>query len=299
MSEVIYKTTPVGRMVQGHPMLENTKNMKGGQLTDKQGNPRSEYFFAIAISKQDPGVNELIQLAQATAQQAFPQGQYNNPDFSWKIIDGDAPANREKEGFAGCWVFRCTNGWQPKCFTKDGEALIMDQSQLKRGYFIRASISFKGNDDLTKPGIFINCGAVELFSYGQEIQGGPDGAAIFGSTKPTYLPPGMTDAPVSNTPGINHGSPFTQQTSPFTQQTPPAQGGGSPFTQQTPAPVGLPLPNQPGNFLNPPPPTEPQPTPGYKMAPTAPGTYAEFLKAGWNDQQLIQAGHLILNDVPH
>ena len=40
--------TPVGRMVQGSPFEEQTTDMKGKQLTNAQGQPRSEYFFAIA-----------------------------------------------------------------------------------------------------------------------------------------------------------------------------------------------------------------------------------------------------------
>jgi len=47
--------TPVGRMVQGNPFDGRTKNREGRPLTFKDGSPRADYFFAIAIEKTNPG----------------------------------------------------------------------------------------------------------------------------------------------------------------------------------------------------------------------------------------------------
>ena len=42
-------TTPVGRIVAGNLYTPNTKNAEGKPLVDKAGNPRNEFFFAVAI----------------------------------------------------------------------------------------------------------------------------------------------------------------------------------------------------------------------------------------------------------
>ena len=190
--------TPVGRMVQGDPFEGQTTNMEGKPLVNAQGAPRKEYFFAIAIPKTDAGYAAMhAQIAQVAAA-GFPGGQANLPTFSWKIVDGDAPENAEKTGFPGHWVLRCSSGFQPKVYTKGGLEVIVDPAQLKRGYYIRAYITVRANGNATKPGVYLNASMVELVAYGEEIQTGPAGDAVFGAD-PAAVPAGASVTPVAGT----------------------------------------------------------------------------------------------------
>ena len=98
--------TPVGRMVQGNPFKEVTKKKNGDPLTSKTtGLPRSEWFFALAIPKTDPGLPALIQAMQEVAASSQ-TGASAKAGYAWKYKDGDSPELKDKEGFAGCYVFR-------------------------------------------------------------------------------------------------------------------------------------------------------------------------------------------------
>ena len=192
--------TPVGRMVQGDPFVANTKDHEGRPLTDQQGQPRVNYFFAIAIPKTDPGFAELWAKMQAIALAGFPNGESQLPAFAWKVTDGDLPPHNTKEGFPGHYILKCSNGFEPKVYTAGGKDLITSENagQLKRGYYVRAYISIKANGSSLKPGLYLNPSMVELVGYGPEIVSGPDGAAIFGGT-PAALPAGASATPLAPT----------------------------------------------------------------------------------------------------
>ena len=125
MSEAIQFLTPVGRLVQGDCWKANTTDQQGNPLIHKSGpntgQPRVNYYVGIAVPKTDPGFAELWAKMQQAAQEGFPAGQYNNPGFSWKMIDGDGLdaqgqpyANRE--GHAGCWIVRLSSGFAPQVY---------------------------------------------------------------------------------------------------------------------------------------------------------------------------------------
>ncbi|MCK5127598.1 MAG: DUF2815 family protein [candidate division Zixibacteria bacterium] len=281
MTEYIELQTPVGRLLQGHPLDVVTTNMNNRPLTDKQGNPRIEYFFRIAIAKTDPGLNAVVQQAQAVAAQAFPGGQSQLEHFSWKIIDGDLPAYKDKEGFPGHIIFRCTNGYPITCFSKGGRSIITEKEHIKRGYYIRAIISFKGNGETEKPGIYINCRAVEMFAYGEEIISGPSGEQLFGQG-PAHIPAGIPETPVAGSAGMPGFAGVPGATS-------------VPGATQVPA-VGTPAT---GNFLNPSSPPAPGNPPIKTMTEKASNiTYDAFIKEGWTDAQLIAHGYMRTDDIP-
>ena len=309
--------TPVGRMVQGNPLEIITKNMKGAPLVDKQGNPKVEYFFAIAIAKTDPGLSAITQQAQAVALQSFPGGQSQQPNFSWKMVDGDAPENIAKTGFPGHIVFRCTSGFPITCFTKGGKSVITEKEYIKRGYYIRAIISFAGNGDTQRPGIYINCRAVEMYAYGEEIAIGPNGEQLFGQG-PTTVPAGASAVPVADVTGGMPGATQVPGGIPGATGVP----GGMPGTIEMPTPIGVPgvtaatispggMPGAAGvptgNFLNP-----QGPPPDTSQGPPAPGNppnktmtekagglpYEAYVKQGWTDAQLIAHGYMTTDDIP-
>ena len=272
--DVVNILTPVGRMVQGSPFEEQTTDMKGKQLTNAQGQPRSEYFFAIAIPKTDPAYAAMYAQIQAVAQAGFPGGQFNLPTFAWKIVDGDQPPHNAKEGYAGHWILRISGGFQPKVYTKGGEAVIVDPNQLKRGYYIRAYLTVKANGDATYPGIYLNPSMVEVVAFGEEIQVGPDGGAVFGGD-PAATPAGASATPMA-------GVPIVQAVPPVA--VPPVAVPPVAVPPVAVPPVAVPpvavTPAE--NFLKP-----------KVMTPKAAGaTYESFVAQGWTDADMIAQGYL-------
>jgi len=253
--------TPVGRLVAGDVFKANTTDPQGQPLTIKSGpnagQPRTEYYFAIAIPKTDPGYPALKAKLLEAAKAGFPTlfdvaGNCARPDFAWKITDGDSqtpnmngtiPAN--KEGYAGCWVVSFKSSFAAQVYTKGGEAIITDPGQIKKGYYIRVYGSVTANGNQQRPGVFLNPSMVELVGYGEEIVSGPDGTAVFG-TAPAPLPTGASMTPIAGTPLAMPGI--------------------------TPAP----------DFLNP----APTPTPTTYTVGGAQYTAEQLKEAGWTDEQI-------------
>lgn len=284
--------TPVGRLVQGSCFEANTKDATGAPLTYKTGpqagQPRVDFFMAIAIPKTDPGINDILQKIQTAAQTGFPQGQYNSPTFAWKVIDGDGvdrqgQPHANKEGFAGCWVLKFSGGYAPKCYSKGGETLLTDPQSIKRGYYIRIYGSVVANGSVQQPGVYLNHSLVELIGYGEEIVSGPDGASIFGGAPVAQLPQGASATPLAPTTPMAHpgfggpaGMPGAGQPGMQPQGAPGAMPGGQPQgfgapAMQPQATPGMPPAGAPGMPQQQ---YQPQPGPmGTQPAPTgaAPG----------------------------
>lgn len=227
--------TVAGRMVQGNIFEPQTTDMKGNPLRDQKGNPKVQYFFALAVEKNSPEWAGVWQELSAIAQRDFPGGQSQKPDFSWKIVDGDKPENAGKEGFPGHWVFRFTSGFPIQAAADNGTRPILNKDEIKRGYYLRVWFKSQGNGDNMKPGIYLNPVGVLLIGYGQEITSGPDMAALAGSVQGGYVPPGMQSSPVSQPSQVPGGAPG------YGQQG-PAQGGAPGYGQQGPAPGGALIP---------------------------------------------------------
>ncbi len=268
MTEIL---TPVGRMVQGDPFKSRNTNMEGKPLVNQKGEPRVEYFFAIAIPKTDPGWPAVHQVIQAEAQTGFPGGQFNLPTFSWKIVDGDLPANVQKEGFPGNWILRCTSGWAPKIYTERGSSIIVNSEELKRGYYIRTLIKVKPNESSTKPGVYLNPVLVERVGYGAEIQSGPDGAQVFGGTPVTQLPPGASATPLANVTPISPG------VAPPIAAVPPPIAATPPPIAAVPPPIAAVV---------------------HQMTAKAGGaTYEQMIAQNWTNALLLEHG-MMLNTSP-
>ena len=310
--------TPVGRIVQGHPLeVQNTK-MNGAPLTDKAGNPRVEYFVAVAVAKIDPAMVQIWQQFQTAAAAGFPGGEATWPTFAWKIIDGDLPQHAQKTGFPGHWVFRCSTGFEIKCYTNGGGSQIVDQAQIKRGYYGRVYLSIRPNGDPVKPGLFVNPSVFELVGYGEEIASGPDGAALIASAGAAALPPGASSIPVAGAvpPAAGAVPPVGAGALPAAGPTtlpptaagavPPVGAGALPAAGIQPAPDFLnpagavvPAALPPAGAALPPalppatvPPALPPAAVPVMTALAGVTTYAQYIAAGWTDEQL-RAGGLI------
>jgi hypothetical protein len=256
--------TPVGRIVQGDLFTAQTTNMEGKPLVNSDGTARVQYFIGLAIAKNDPAWPALWQLICTRAQADFPRGESQLPTFAWKVLDGDAPNNNQKEGFAGHWVLRLTSGFAPQCYSAGGVAKIVDPNAIKRGYYVRAYGSVKGNGNSLKPGMYLNISMVELCGYGAEIVSGPQGDAVFGAAPVAHLPPGASATPMAPMAAMQHpaqGPGGYAPVAPVAPSYPPQGGQGypqqAPGYNPAPAPMHAPAPTHgPGGGY-------PPATPGY------------------------------------
>lgn len=324
-------TTPVGRIVQGDPWEPNLTDQDGKPRVydrgPKMGQPKPQWFIAVAIAKTDPAwpaFHQMLLTEAATAWPSlFPQGANGScalPTFSFKLIDGDDATPHidpktgkswrycDKEGFPGHWIVKCSSGFAPKVYEEvpAGSGTFMevtDKSRLKAGYYVRVAGQTSSNDQPTKPGIYVNLNMIQIVGQGPEITRGVDAATAFGGAGPAALPPGatplqpavaggFTPAPVSP-PAIppSPAVPSAPTVPPHTTyMTPPAM----PVTPPAPAPV---VPPHTGYMQAPPAPVTPPPPAGPTLTPAGQaafpgGTYEGFLAAGWTDAALRQAGYV-------
>lgn len=288
--------SPVGRYIQGNLFEPNTTDQQGDPLVYKsgvnKGQPRVEYFFAVAFAKNDPAWPAFEKQIRDEAKAGFPHlfdvnGQCVNPNFAFKILDGDGrdtngKLNSEKPGFAGHWVVRFSGGYPPKVYHKGHYAQheqITNAAEVRRGYFIQVSGTIKPNGDNQKPGLYLNHNLVQMVGYGEEIVSGPDANEVFGNAQ-AALPAGASAtpmaAPAQAAPAPQpQAAPAPQPQAPTPQPAPPA---AHPEFVQGPAAAApaAPAPAAPA---------------GPVMTPAAGGvTYEAYRAAGWTDEQLVQHG---------
>ena len=306
--------TPVGRVVQGHPLDKQDKNMQGQPLMTQSGQPTQRFFVALAFQKTDASFGQLFGLMQQVAQASFPGMVLLPPSdprcrFSWKIADGDGmddnnKPNANKPGFAGCWVVKFQSSYMPKCYYAGKyrpEDQITDPKFIKRGWYARIAGTIEGNGQANKPGLYMNLSLFELCGGTQadEIVSGPDASSVFGATA-AVLPAGvgaLALGPVATTlPGMTLTQPAT--TLPAGIPLVPAAA-----LPQSVAPLSLsaPPPATPGSTqttsLSNPAPVAVQPHPAFLLGPLAPIAPAvpqltpQALAAGFTLEKLRAAGH--------
>jgi hypothetical protein len=314
---------PAARIVMGDLYEAQTKDMQGNPLTVKsganQGQPRVNYFFAIAIPKT-PGATHFAHEQPwgakiwALAHSWWPQGQAQQPRFSWKIEDGDSAEpnqnnrrNCDREGFPGHWIVHLGSGFAPKIFDEQGNPLLQP-NLVKRGFYVETFAMLSSNNNAQKPGIYINHSMISYRpSSAKEIVSGPDPRAVgFGKSA---LPAGVTAQPMGNTAHMPPGVPGVPGAMPG---APAAPAMAAPPAVATPQPV---VPS--AGFLQPPvagvapavpsaptmaaPPAAPPASVvcplgapmGYKMVNLNGARYEAFKGSGWQDAQMLQAGHMV------
>lgn len=249
-------TSPVGRIVMGSLYEPNTTDAEGKALVIKNGpnagQPRSNYFFALAIPKgAEPhwAHTEWGNKIWVVGNQAFPNVAQSE-DFSWKIVDGDSQKPGkifqgkigkkpcENEGWPGHWVIKFSAGFAPKVYQAEGSGYVqvMQKDFVKPGYFAEVAFSVEGNSSANQPGVYLNHSMVCFRAYGQEITFGPNVAdAGFGQSA---LPPGasMTPPPGAIPPPLAPavGIPATATPAP-----PMVNAGLPPLPAYPVAPVGV------------------------------------------------------------
>lgn len=302
-------TTPVGRMVGGHPMVSRVnKDDKTGLPKMQQDGvtPSTSIYVGLAIPKgaeQHWNQTEWGAIIWNEALAAWPNGEYQQPTFSWKIVDGDSQIPNKKmkkpcdrEGYPGHWVIQASTGLGAvKCYNVGKynplTDLIQQKEMIKPGDYARLVLLVKGNNSTQTAGMYLNPSIFELYQPGQAIilENEPDAAGTLGATAaqlpagalvdtnvPAQQPaaPGM--APPAQQPGM---APPQQQAAPPVQQQPPAQ---------QPATPGM-APAQPGAAPIAPATDLLQPPVQMYLVEGMQYTGEQLKGFGWNDQQIATA----------
>jgi len=310
-------TSPVGRIVMGSLYDPSTTDAEGKPLVVKTGpnagQPRVNYFFALAIQKDtEPhwAHTSWGQQIWAVGNQAHPNAA-QSPAFAWKIEDGDSQIPNKKgrkpcdnEGWRGHWILKFSGGFAPKVYQQEGSGYVqvMQKDFCKPGFFVEVAFSVDGNGSTSQPGVYLNHSMVCFRAYGQEIQFGPDvSSAGFGQSA---LPAGASMTPPAG------AIPMPQALAPVGYTPPPVPGmpAGAPALPGVPVvapgmpgvPVvapgmpGVPIPGTPNpSFVQVPPPAT-SVAPVRQMTAAANGaTYEAYIAAGWNDAQLVANGLMV------
>ncbi len=323
-------TSPVGRIVMGSLYDPSTTDAEGKPLVVKTGpnagQPRVNYFFALAIPKGvEPHWAHTAwgQQIWNTGNQAFPNVA-QSPAFAWKIEDGDSQIPNKKgrkpcdnEGWRGHWILKFSGGFAPKVYQQEGAGYVqvMQKDFCKPGFFVEAAFSVDGNGSQSQPGVYLNHSMVCFRAYGTEIQSGPDVASAgFGQSA---LPAGASMTPMAGAipmPQAPAAAPALPGAIPMPgiPQAPgvapaPLSPAGSVPMQYAPAPgVPAPIPVMPNaGFVQMPPPVPQAPAaPMVPPAPPAPPVrqmtalanglpYEAYIAQNWTDAMLVQNGYML------
>lgn len=315
--------SPVGRLVMGSVYQPRTTNDKGEPLVYKtganKGQPRSEYFIALAIKKgaeiQQPHGHlnwvhtpwgAVIYKAGTDFLAHAPQ----LPSFAWKVADGDSTVPNKKgrrncdtEGFPGHWVLFFSGSLAPKlCDSKGVQTPEMQvPGAIKNGYYVQVGFNAVGNESTESPGVYLNHLAVSFAGFGPEIQSGIDTQSIgFGNAA---LPEGASATPIGGMQ-LAQALPGATPPLPGVGIPPPVQPAALPGPSLMPTAVAqLPgaavAPNAAFLQVAPPMPALALPAlatpaaPAFRMGPAA-GTHTyEQWRASYTDEQLLAAGVIV------
>ncbi len=284
-------STPVGRLVMGDAYNPQTTDNEGNPLVVKSGpnigQPRVNYYMAIAIPKTDTGYDALWAKIRGVARGSFPNlfdasGNCIQPTFAFKITDGDSqiPNGRgnkpcDREGFPGHWILHFSNGFAPKCYKyENGKHVELTEQVIKRGFYIQIYGTIKSNNSVQKPGIYLNVSMVNFVAYGDEIRSGPNADTAFGNT-PVALPAGASMTPLAPATPMAAPAPAAPMTAPAPGAVAPAPTPGA----VAPAPTIL----------------IPQGATLFYVIGDATYTAEQLKGQGWNDDQIAQ---LPTTDIP-
>lgn len=317
MAQKVNITSPVGRIVMGSLYDPSTTDAEGKPLVVKTGpnagQPRVNYFFALAIPKgSEPhwAHTPWGQQIWAVGNQAFPNAA-QSPAFAWKIEDGDSQIPNKKgrkpcdnEGWRGHWILKFSGGFAPKVYQQEGAGYVqvMQKDFCKPGYFVEVAFSVEGNGSQSQPGVYLNHSMICFRAYGQEIQFGPDVASAGFGASPLPAGASMTPLagaiPMPQAPAAAPALPGAPAPLPHAGSVPmpsaPVPGAPAPIPVMPNAgfvQVPPPVPQAPAAPMAPPPAPA---APVRQMTAAANGvTYEAYVAAGWSDAQLVQNGLML------
>ena len=178
--------TDVYRLVAGSFADQNTRDHEGRELAPEKYN----WWAGLAVPKtpgimdwkQETGNATLMAILKA-GQEAFPNGEWNSPNFSWKIQDGDKFADRV--GYAGHWIVGFSRNTQigpVPCY--DQSCAMIQPMMTKKGWSYRVSGSSVGNGRTgNQAGVYVNMEMVQLCIANPDdvIVTGPSAQSVFGA----------------------------------------------------------------------------------------------------------------------
>lgn len=248
-------TTPMGRIVGGHPMeYRAAKDDHGNvKISDRTGQPVMQSFFYFALPKNGTvdwkTQTEWGQIFLAEAQAGFPKGQYNAADFAWKVVDGDSPtpmkggkaAPNAREGWPGHWILRLSQGFEIRCYDSNigfGELdQLQDKKHIKCGDYGRVRLDVEANGSDQSPGLYVNPTIFSFDRAGEFIRtAGEDAAEVFGQTPPAAgNQQTSAGAPAANLSGVAAPPPpppTTAAAPPPHDPTPKYSYNGTQYTRE-------------------------------------------------------------------
>ena len=326
--------THAGRFVRGDCFNKKAKvDQKTKQpKLNQDGTPRMVLFVAVAFAKTDPLWPALEAKIKGDARQAWPTyfdpaGNCTNPNFAFKIIDGDGfdkkgqPYSRN-EGYAGHWVLNFENQFPNGVFrpaTEQERQLFgkmnvdAEPGSITPGDYIKVQFTTDTNKSNDSPGIYLNLGMIQFSHKGEPIKFQGDADEVFGGSDAAGTTIAAT--PVSKTVGgmpvpvaLPAANGVTYDAYRAAGWTDDALKAANMFA--FPAPAAAPPPPPPPvtaaapppphtTFMQPavapPPPVVAAPPPPPiamepVMLPAANGVpYASYKAQGWTDEQLVSA----------
>jgi len=271
-------TTPVGRIVWGHPTKSKGKTRKDPVSQQfvpviKDGVQVQQWTFGVAFTKADFQTHIWPYLAQEA--QSVYQGAQVPPKFAWKYKDGDSVDDdgkpyADREGYAGCFVLTVsTELMQPALYKFNGTSYDqLPGDAVKTGDYVVLGLNAKANipaDRTMTPGLYINPTVVEFVGFGTEIVsvGAVNPMTALGG-RVHQLPPGASATPIGGGSAAGIGMPGMAPTPQPGQMAAPApMGAPAPMA----APGGMPQPGQMPGMAQPAPMAAPQPVPTPMAAP--------------------------------
>ena len=268
MNNAIDLLFPVGRFVAGSLYQPNNTNMEGQTLSYKTGpnagKDRYTFYIAVAIKKTGTPWDQTAwgKIIAGHAGLAFPAGQSKNPNFAWKMKDGDSQIPNQngirpcdRQGFAGHWVIEFKASFPSPSsritMTRNaGKDKIQEDGAINLGDYIQVFARVSDNGSQQKPGLFYTPRYINFAGFGERITLGIEAHAVGFSSE---LPDGASSVPAG------------EAVLPVTQSEVPAP----PITPYT-------------EILN------PKETP--RMTPKSTVSYEDYKKAGWADEQLRAEG---------
>jgi len=241
---------PEGRLVGGNPSTQSrsTDYTTKAPLSNDDGTPKMLTSFRFAIPKGvETHWNQTPWGAQIwnEAVSAFPNGEYQMPNFAWKIEDGDSTVPRQSgskpaldEGFPGHWVLKLNAipNTKIECYKRTGASFgspleriaDTDKTTIKTGYYGLVSISVKRNKEGGIPGLYITPLGYCQTREGQVIEGSAtvDATSAFGGQVMASAPAaqGYTPPPQQ----AAYPAPTPVQNTTFMNPPPPPSGAATP-----------------------------------------------------------------------
>lgn len=198
---------PVGRLVGGSLHKKYDKDAQG-RVKDKP-----TFFFAVAVEKTNPQINEIIgsmyQIAMTDyANNTFIQQMIDHSyksgfgdGFAWKIDNGDDPKFADRVGYPGSWVFKFSTALDFP--TVNNENMQIDPTTVDLGYYVDVAFSVAGNGQTDRTaGLYVNPRCVRLIGYGEKITVGPSPSTMMGQAPASNLPAGCSLTPIAPAGGM-------------------------------------------------------------------------------------------------